>query len=105
MAGEMSFGQVQAMRVVVSMSSAMPWASLPMMLAEAGAISARSACFATEICSTSKEKFRSKVSVRHFRPVSVSKVTGWIKFCAFAVMMTCTSQCCFLRALASDAAL
>ena len=100
-----SRGQVQAITVVVSMSSAMPWASLPMTLAEAGAISTRSARLATEICSTSKEKFRSKVSTRHLLPVSVSKVMGWINLAALAVMITCTSQCSFFRALAREAAL
>ena len=105
MAGEISFGQVHAIRVVVSISSAMPWASFPITLAEAGATRTRSARLATEICSTSKEKFLSKVSARHFLPVKVSNVTGLIKLAALAVMITCTSQCSFVRALAREAAL
>ena len=43
MAGEMSFGHLQARMVVVSISSAMPCANLPITLAEAGATSTRSA--------------------------------------------------------------
>jgi len=105
MAGEMSFGHLQARMVVVSISSAMPCASLPITLAEAGATSTRSAFFATEICSTSKVKFRSKVSTRHLFPVRVSKVTGVINWVAFWVMMTCTSQCSFFNALARFAIL
>ena len=53
MAGETRTGQVQARSVVESMSSAMPHAILAMILAVAGAMIARSAFLASEICSTS----------------------------------------------------
>ena len=44
MAGEMIFLHLHAIIVVVSMSSAIPWASLPITLALAGAIITTSAC-------------------------------------------------------------
>ena len=105
MAGATSFGQVHARTVVVSISSAMPPAILPITLALAGAIITRSAFFASDTCSTWNSKFRSKVSTRHFRPVNVSKVIGLIKFTAFAVIITFTSAPCFTNILARDAAL
>ena len=43
---------LQAMTVVVSISSAIPWASFPITLALAGAIITTSAFFAMETCST-----------------------------------------------------
>ena len=63
MAGAMSRGQRQASRVVLSMSSARPWASLAQMLAVAGATITRSARSARAMCSTSFAVKRSKVSV------------------------------------------
>ena len=51
-AGAISLGQRQASTVVVSMSSARPWASLAHTLAVAGAMMTRSALSATAICST-----------------------------------------------------
>ena len=74
MAGAMIFLHLQAITVVVSMSSAMPWAILPITSALAGAIITTSACFASDTCSTLNSKFRSKVSTRHLLPVSVSNV-------------------------------
>ena len=90
-AGEMILWQRQAMIVVVSISSARPFAILPMTLALAGAIITTSAFFAIETCSTWNWKFRSKVSTRHLFPVRVSKVIGLMKFVAFCVISTCTS--------------
>ena len=90
MAGLMIFLQVQAKTVVVSISSARPWASLAITLAVAGATKTTSACFARDTCSTENSKFRSKVSTRHLFPVSVSKVMGLIKFTAFFVIKTWT---------------
>ena len=78
------------MTVVVSISSAMPFAILPITLAEAGATSTTSACFASATCSTLYWKFRSKVSIRHLFPVSCSKVSGVINSVAFFVISTCT---------------
>ena len=52
-AGERYIGHVQAITVVVSISSAIPFAILPMQLAVAGAISTISAFLAREMCFTS----------------------------------------------------
>ena len=97
--------QAQAITVVVSMSSAMPFAILPITLALAGATSTTSARFAIATCSTLNWKFRSNVSIRHLLPVSVSKVVGWMKFVAFRVIRTVTSACCLTSMLASPAIL
>ena len=105
MAGAMIFLHRQASTVVVSMSSASPWASLAITLAEAGAIITTSAALAMETCSTLNSKFRSKVSTRHLRPVRVSKVMGLIKFVAFSVIKTCTFAPCFTSMLAREAIL
>ena len=69
-----------------------------MTLAVAGAIITRSAWSATAMCSTWKEKFRSKVSTSALLPVSVSKVTAVINCVAFWVMSTCTLHPNFTRA-------
>lgn len=100
MVGAMSFLHRQAMTVVVSMSSAIPFAIFPITLAEAGAIKTTSAFFASATCSTLYSKFRSNVSTRHLRPVNVSKVMGLMKLVAFFVISTCTSACCFTSMLA-----
>ncbi len=63
MAGAMIFLQVAARKVVVSISSAIPPANLPMMLALAGATTNRSAPVLSEMCLTSQENSRSKVSI------------------------------------------
>ena len=52
-AGERYIGHVQAITVVVSISSAIPFAILLMQLAVAGAISTISAFLAREMCFTS----------------------------------------------------
>ena len=93
------------MIVVVSISSAIPCASLPITFALAGAIITTSACFAMETCSTLNWKFLSKVSTRHLFPVRVSKVIGLIKFVAFCVISTCTCAWSFFSALARYAIL
>ena len=98
-------GQGQASTVVVSMSSASPWASLAQILAVAGAMMTRSVRSARAMCSTWWEKFRSKVSTMHRFPVSCSKVRGVINWVAWAVMMTSTWACCFTNAEARYAAL
>ena len=105
MAGAASLGQVQASTVVVSMSSARPWASLAHTLAVAGAMSTRSARSARAMCSTWWAKFRSKVSTITRRPVSCSKVRGAMNLVACSVMTTSTAARCFTRAEASAAAL
>lgn len=88
MAGEIIFLHLQAITVVVSISSAIPFASFPITFAEAGAISTTSAFFASETCSTLNWKFLSNVSIRHLFPVSVSNVIGFIKLVAFCVINT-----------------
>ena len=87
-AGDIIFLQGQASTVVVSISSAMPYAIFPITLADAGATSTTSACFAIATCSTLYWKFLSKVSTRHFVDRRLSKVMGFIKFVAFAVIST-----------------
>ena len=79
---------MQASTVVVSMSSAIPWANLAATLAVAGATMTTSACLAREMCSTSNWKHRSKVSTGALLPVRVSKTMGEIKRVAFWVMST-----------------
>ena len=98
-------GQVQASTVVVSMSSARPWASFPHTFAVAGAMSTRSVRSARAMCSTWWEKLRSKVSTMHRFPVSCSKVSGAINSVAWAVIITSTWARCFTSAEASAAAL
>ena len=105
MAGAMSLGHLQARTVVVSMSSARPWASLAHTLAVAGAMSTRSVRWARAMCSTWWEKLRSKVSTMVRRPVSCSKVRGVTNLVACSVITTSTWQCCLTRAEASAAAL
>ena len=90
MAGAMIFGQVHASTVVVSMSSAMPLASLAMTLAVAGAISTRSATLASEMCWVLNSKLRSNVSTQTRFSLSVSKVSGVMNSHAFLVMTTWT---------------
>ena len=105
MAGAMILGQGQAMSVVVSISSAMPPAILPITLAVAGATSTTSAFFATATCSTLYWKFRSNVSIRQRCPVSVSKVMGEMNWVAFSVIVTMISAPVFFSVLASPAIL
>ena len=52
MAGAMSLGHRQASTVVVSISSASPWASFAQTLAVAGAMITKSVRCAREMCST-----------------------------------------------------
>lgn len=104
-AGDTIFLQGQASTVVVSISSASPFASFPITLAEAGAASTTSACFASATCSTLYWKFRSKVSIRHLFPVRLSKVMGLMNRVAFSVISTCTLQFIFLSILATFAIL
>ena len=92
MAGATIFLQLHAKNVVVSISSAIPAASLPMTFAVAGATRNTSAFFASATCSTLYSKFLSNVSIRHLFPVSVSKVTGLINSVAFFVIITSTLQ-------------
>ena len=99
-AGEISFGALHAIIVVVSISSAIPPAIFPMTLADAGATRKISARFASATCSTLNWKLRSNVSTRHLFPVSVSNVIGLIKLVAFFVIITLTSACSLTSALA-----
>ena len=63
MAGTTILGQSQASTVVVSISSAIPQASLAITLAVAGAMITASAREARETCSVLYSWFRSNVSV------------------------------------------
>ena len=101
MAGETSFLHLAARTTVVSMSSAMPWASLAMTSAVAGATRMRSAACAREMWVTSYWKSLAKVSTTHRLLVRVSKVRGVMNWVAFWVMMTWTSAPAFRRALAT----
>ncbi len=104
-AGARTFLQRQARTVVVSMSSAMPLASLAATLAVAGATTTRSARLARAMCSVLYWKLRSKVSTGTLLLVRVSKVMGDMNSVALGVMRTCTSQCCFTNKDARVAAL
>ncbi len=87
------------------MSSAIPWATLAITLAVAGASIKISAILARATCSTLNSKFRSKVSTRHLLPVRLSKVTGVINSVAFLVIITCTLALSFFKLLAKLAIL
>ena len=78
MAGAIITGAVVAITVVVSMSSAMPDAILPMKFAVAGATRNRSASLASDICSTSKCLSLSNISFTTRLPLMVSSVSGVI---------------------------
>ena len=90
-AGASTMGALVAKSVVVSMSSAMPQASLAIRLAVAGATSITSAFCAREMCLTSQDSVRAKVSTHTGRALRVSKVSGATSLVAFCVMMTSTS--------------
>ncbi len=77
--------------VEVSISSAIPFAHLPMTSADAGAISTISAFFARAMWWICGGSLRSKGLVRHRLPVSASKGTGGMMFLAFSVSRTWTS--------------
>jgi len=104
-AGEIILWHLHAIIVVVSMSSAIPFAIFPITFALAGATINMSACFARDTCSTLNSKFLSNVSTRHLLPVKVSKVIGLIKFVAFFVIITWTFAPFFTRLLARFAIL
>ena len=105
MAGATTLGQREASTVVVSMSSAMPWAILAITLAVAGAMRIRSAFLARDTWVTSNLKSRSKVSTMHLLPVRVSKVSGVMNWVAFWVISTWISAPALRRALATLAIL
>ena len=98
-------GQAAARNVVVSMSSASPFASFAIVSALAGATMKTDAAFARETWETLNSKLRSKVSTRHLCPVRVSKVIGLIMFTALGVIITRTSAPALTSILARDAAL
>ena len=92
-----------ASAVVESRSSAMPFASFPRQLAEAGAMTKASAHFARAMCS---RDFRgSKVSMTAGLPLSVSKVSGGTNLAALAVSTTRTCAPCFFSRLTRSQAL
>ena len=71
--------------VEVSISSAMPFAHLPMTSADAGAMMTRSAFLARAMWWITGGSLRSKGLVKHRLPVSASKGTGGMMFFAFSV--------------------
>ena len=91
MAGAITTGALVASSVVVTISSAMPCAALAITFAVAGAMTNTSAALASEICSTSHGKLRSKVSTTARLPESVSNVMGEMNCAADSVMSTRTS--------------
>ena len=86
-----------AITVVESISSAMPWAIFPMILAVAGAIKNTSARLAREMCSTSNRTFSANMSTATACPVRVSKVRGAMNSVACSVIITYTSTPAFRR--------
>ena len=105
MAGAMSLGHRAASTVVVSISSARPWANFAMTLAVAGAMRITSAALARDTWATSYWKSRAKVSTTQRLLVRVSKVRGVMNLVAFSVMITWVSAPIFRRALATLAIL
>ena len=105
MAGAITTGALVARSVVETMSSAMPCAAFAMMFAVAGAITNTSAAFASEMCSTSHGKLRSKVSTTVRLHESVSNVTGEMNCVADSVMSTRTSAPFWCSLLVRSAAL
>ena len=99
-AGAIILGHLQARNVVVSISSAIPYAAFARKLAVAGATRNTSAFFASATCSTLYWKFLSKVSTIHLLPVRVSNVMGLIKLTAFCVIITSTLQLSLTKLLA-----
>ena len=90
MAGAMTTGARVAMTVVVSISSAIPFAILPITLAVQGAIRKQSAFRAREICSTFQTAGSLNMSrVTRFRD-RVLRVCSVMKVSAFLVMITST---------------
>ncbi len=104
-AGASKIGALVASRVVVSISSATPQASLAMRFAVAGAITKSCAFLASSTCSTSQRSGRAKVSVITGRPLSVSKVSGATNCAAFFVITTSISAPSFLSRETTSAAL
>lgn len=104
-AGQMILGALHAIIVVVSISSAMPFAIFPMVFAVAGATTKTSARFARATCSTSKSKSRSNKSVITRLPDSVSNDSGCTNSVECGVMITMTVAPFFLSELTISHAL
>ncbi len=90
-AGAISTGALVAVYSVDRKSSAIPLASLPMMLAVAGAINRRSAVDASAMCSISAFMPASNWSVITRRRVIASKVAGPTNRVAECVITATTS--------------
>jgi hypothetical protein len=86
-AGQINNGHLRAMTTVLSRSSAIPLAILPIVLAVAGAITATSAPSAKEMCSTDGRVRSPHIVVRTGVPLSVAKVNG-VTNCMAAWVMT-----------------
>jgi hypothetical protein len=89
-AGYISTGLLKAIMTVVNISSAIPWANLPMKLAVAGAIIAILAASARNICSTEGLSRSPHMSQYTGFPLKVASVMGVTNFEAERVITTCT---------------
>ena len=104
-AGAMTTGAVVAMTVVVSISSAMPPAIFPMMLAVAGAMTNTSAHWARAMCSTLNSGISLNMDTATGLPEISRIVSGVINSVACSVIMHLTSAPRLRSMLAISAAL
>ena len=105
MAGTTMRQPVNGSTVLVSMSSAMPWAILAITSAVAGATTSASASAARAMWWMTEGSARSNTSSKTRRCVRASNVTGATNCSAAFVIITCTAQPRFVSAEASDAIL
>ncbi|OQB45941.1 MAG: hypothetical protein BWY00_01665 [Firmicutes bacterium ADurb.Bin153] len=84
------------------MSSAIPFAALPMKFAVAGQITASLALFARETCLMSHSSGSSNMSVTTLLPVRLLKVSSETNFVALGVIITRTSKPALFSRLASS---
>ena len=92
-------GAFVAIIVVDSISSAIPFATLPITLAVAGAISIKSALWAKEICWISHDLGSSNISTITWFLLKDWKLSGVTNSVAALVIITLTSISCFTRVL------
>ncbi len=102
MEGQIPTGQVATSIKVLRASSAIPFASFPIIFAVAGAIITASVCLAQSICFMDASELFSKRLEQTISPDNTSKVSGPTNAPAFSVMITLTFAPCFLRSLKSS---
>ncbi|MBA7670284.1 hypothetical protein ES703_78429 [subsurface metagenome] len=105
MAGARITGALVASTVQVSISSAIPTASLAITLAVAGAIVTTSAASAKAMCPMPDSKVWSNISVTTGLPVRLRRVSGATNSVADSVMITSTLAPAWVNLLAMSAAL